>query len=72
VADAERGQVVKAYVVLSPGFEAVEATARELQELVKSTIAPYKYPRAVQFVAVLPRTENGKIQRFKLRRGELA
>ena len=72
VADAERGQIVKAYVVLRPGFAASDATTRELQELVKSTIAPYKYPRAVQFVGALPRTENGKIQRFKLRRGELA
>jgi len=72
VPDAERGQIVKAYVVLRPGFAAADATARELQQLVKSTIAPYKYPRAVQFVAALPRTENGKIQRFKLRRGELA
>ena len=72
VADTERGQIVKAYVVLRPGFAAVEGTARELQDMVKSTIAPYKYPRAVQFVGALPRTENGKIQRFKLRRGELA
>jgi 2-aminobenzoate-CoA ligase len=72
LADAERGQIVKAYVVLRPGFAAGDTLARELQALVKSTIAPYKYPRAVQFVGALPRTENGKIQRFKLRRGELA
>jgi len=72
VPDALRGQIVKAYVVLRPGFAAGDATARELQQLVKATIAPYKYPRAVQFVAALPRTENGKIQRFKLRRGEVA
>lgn len=72
VADVARGQIVKAYVVLRPGFAANEATGRELQDLVKATIAPYKYPRAVQFVAALPRTENGKLQRFKLRRGVLA
>ena len=72
VADAARGQIVKAYVVLRSGFPADDATAAILQDLVKSTIAPYKYPRAVQFCAALPRTENGKVQRYKLRRGELA
>ncbi len=71
VPDEARGQLVKAYVVLRPGHKADEAMTRALQELVKNTIAPYKYPRAVEFVASLPRTENGKIQRFKLRRGEL-
>ena len=71
-ADAARGQIVKAYVVLRPGHAADADTASALQELVRSTIAPYKYPRAVQFVTALPRTENGKIQRYKLRRGELA
>ena len=72
VADVERGQIVKAYVVLRPGFAPDAATTLSLQDLVKRTIAPYKYPRAVQYVAALPRTENGKIQRFKLRRGEVA
>ena len=71
-ADEARGQIVKAYVVLRPGYSAGDAMAAELQGLVKASIAPYKYPRVVQFVAQLPRTENGKIQRFKLRRGELA
>jgi 2-aminobenzoate-CoA ligase len=71
IADEARGQIVKAYVVLRPGHVAGDAMATTLQELVKTTIAPYKYPRAVQFVATLPRTENGKIQRYKLRRGEL-
>jgi 2-aminobenzoate-CoA ligase len=71
IADEARGQIVKAYVVLRPGHVAGDAMATALQELVKTTIAPYKYPRAVQFVATLPRTENGKIQRYKLRRGEL-
>ena len=71
-ADEARGQIVKAYVVLRPGYCAGDAMATELQALVKASIAPYKYPRVVQFVAQLPRTENGKIQRFKLRRDELA
>jgi 2-aminobenzoate-CoA ligase len=70
-ADAARGQIVKAFVVLRPGHAANESTAKILQDLVKATIAPYKYPRAVEFVPTLPRTENGKIQRYKLRRGEL-
>ncbi|MGB5081333.1 MAG: benzoate-CoA ligase family protein [Burkholderiales bacterium] len=65
--DEERGQVVKAYVVLKPGYEKSEAVARKLQDHVKSAIAPYKYPRRVEFVDVLPRTETGKLQRFKLR-----
>ena len=67
VADAERGQIVKAFVVPRPGHEPDEALARELQEFVKKTIAPYKYPRAVEFRSSLPRTETGKLQRFKLR-----
>jgi 2-aminobenzoate-CoA ligase len=65
--DAERGQVVKAYVVLKPGQEANDAMARTLQDFVKQTIAPYKYPRAIEFRSSLPRTETGKLQRFKLR-----
>jgi 2-aminobenzoate-CoA ligase len=66
-ADAERGQIVKAWVVLRPGAEAGSAKVRELQEFVKQTIAPYKYPRAVAFVDKLPRTQTGKLQRYKLR-----
>ncbi|HTQ77577.1 MAG TPA: benzoate-CoA ligase family protein [Burkholderiales bacterium] len=65
--DAERGMVVKAFVVLKGGFEGGEQTRKMLQEHVKSTIAPYKYPRAIEFVDALPRTETGKLQRFKLR-----
>jgi 2-aminobenzoate-CoA ligase len=72
VPDEARGQIVKAYVVLRSGHVAGDATAKALQDLVRNTIAPYKYPRAVEFVTSLPRTENGKIQRYKLRRGELA
>jgi 2-aminobenzoate-CoA ligase len=67
-ADAERGTIVKAYVVLKPGEERGEAMVHALQEHVKKAIAPYKYPRAVEFVDVLPRTETGKLQRFKLRK----
>ena len=65
--DAERGTIVKAFVVLKPGSDASEAMAKQLQEHVKNAIAPYKYPRAIEFVDALPRTETGKLQRFKLR-----
>ena len=65
--DEERGQIVKAFVVLRPGFKGDDAMAKTLQDYVKAGIAPYKYPRAVAFVATLPRTETGKLQRFKLR-----
>ncbi len=68
-ADDERGQIVKAYVVLKDGFLPDEAMQHALQDHVKQTIAPYKYPRAVVFVKALPRTETGKLQRFKLREG---
>jgi 2-aminobenzoate-CoA ligase len=67
VPDEERGQVVKGFVVLKQGYEAGEAMTRELQEFVKKTIAPYKYPRAIEYCSALPRTETGKLQRFKLR-----
>jgi 2-aminobenzoate-CoA ligase len=66
--DPERGMVVKAFVVLSPGVPAVPHTAAALQDFVKREIAPYKYPRAVEFVESLPRTATGKLQRFRLRR----
>jgi 2-aminobenzoate-CoA ligase len=65
--DAERGTIVMAYVVLKPGFEKGAPLAAALQEHVKQAIAPYKYPRAIEFVDALPRTETGKLQRFKLR-----
>jgi 2-aminobenzoate-CoA ligase len=67
VADAERGQIVKAYVVLRPEEVPSETLARELQDFVKRSIAPYKYPRAIEFRPALPRTETGKLQRFRLR-----
>jgi 2-aminobenzoate-CoA ligase len=69
VADEERGQIVKAYVVLKPGHEGDAAMVKTLQDFVKQTVAPYKYPRAVEFRASLPRTETGKLQRFRLRQG---
>jgi 2-aminobenzoate-CoA ligase len=69
--DPERGFVTKAFVVLKSAGEANPATAKELQDFVKGEIAPYKYPRAVEFVEALPRTETGKVQRFKLRQQEL-
>jgi 2-aminobenzoate-CoA ligase len=65
--DEERGQIVKAFVVLRLGYQRDAAMATELQEHVKRSIAPYKYPRAVEFVDSLPRTYTGKLQRFKLR-----
>jgi 2-aminobenzoate-CoA ligase len=65
--DEARGMIVQAHVVLKPGHAADEQTARTLQDFVKQTIAPYKYPREVLFVATLPRTETGKLQRFKLK-----
>jgi 2-aminobenzoate-CoA ligase len=65
--DEERGMIVKAYCVLKPGHTGDAAMARALQDHVKATIAPFKYPREIEFVSVLPRTETGKLQRFKLR-----
>lgn len=65
--DERRGQVVKAYVVLHAGFEPGAELAMRLQEFVKATIAPYKYPRLVQFIAELPRTPTGKVQHYLLR-----
>ena len=65
--DEERGQIVKAFVVLKAGHEADERMVCELQDFVKRAIAPYKYPRAIEFVSSLPRTETGKLQRFRLR-----
>jgi 2-aminobenzoate-CoA ligase len=67
VADEERGQIVKAFVVLKPHAQASDTLAKSLQDFVKQSIAPYKYPRAIEFSLNLPRTETGKLQRFKLR-----
>jgi 2-aminobenzoate-CoA ligase len=65
--DAERGMVVKAYCVLHGGFSGDAAMALSLQEHVKAHLAPYKYPREIAFLPALPRTETGKLQRFRLR-----
>lgn len=67
VPDDERGMVVKAFVVLRPGHLGTPETIQALQDHVKATLAPFKYPRQVAFVSQLPRTETGKLQRFKLR-----
>ena len=64
--DAERGQIVKAFVVLRPGHAGDETMVKTLQDFVKQTVAPYKYPRAISFTDKLPRTQTGKLQRFKL------
>lgn len=65
--DEERGMIVKAFVVLKPGHRGDEGMVKALQDHVKASIAPYKYPREIEFVQALPRTETGKLQRFKLR-----
>ncbi len=65
--DAERGMLVKAYIVLNDGFTADGTLVKEVQDFVKKTIAPYKYPRAVEFVETLPKTQTGKLQRYVLR-----
>ena len=65
--DEERGMIVKAFCVLKAGHAGDDALVKALQDHVKATIAPFKYPREIEFVAALPRTETGKLQRFKLR-----
>jgi len=67
VPDEERGQIIKAFIVLRDGFEASSDLTKELHDFVKSVIAPYKYPRVIEFRSSLPATETGKLQRFKLR-----
>ncbi|MGH3330252.1 MAG: AMP-binding protein, partial [Nocardioidaceae bacterium] len=67
VPDEVRGQLVKAYVVLTDGAAGDEATIKDLQDFTKQQIAPYKYPRAIELVGALPRTNTGKLQRFRLR-----
>ncbi len=67
VPDEERGMIVKACVVLKGGHTGDAALVKALQEHVKQLLAPYKYPRQIEFMSTLPRTETGKLQRFKLR-----
>jgi 2-aminobenzoate-CoA ligase len=66
--DEDRGQIVKAYVVLRAGMTGDAALTKLLQDHVKAVVAPYKYPRAIEFVTELPKTQTGKLQRFELRR----
>ena len=66
-ADEARGIVVKAFIVLHPAHQATPEMARAIQDHVKAEIAPYKYPRVVEFCDALPKTESGKLQRFRLR-----
>lgn len=67
--DDERGQIVQAHIVLKEGVAGDAACVKALQDHVKAAIAPYKYPRSVMFVAALPKTQTGKIQRFRLKPG---
>ena len=67
VADEARGMIVKAFCVLKPGAVGDAAMVKTLQDFVKASIAPFKYPREIEFLAQLPRTETGKLQRFRLK-----
>ena len=67
VADEDRGQIVQAHIVLREGVTGDALMVRDLQDHVKATIAPYKYPRSIKFTDALPKTQTGKIQRFRLR-----
>ena len=68
--DKQRTNIVKAFVILRADFPANEETVKKLQDYVKNEIAPYKYPREIEFVGELPKTETGKLQRFRLREKE--
>ena len=65
--DEERGQIVKAFIVLRDTHAASAELIKDIQVFVKNNVAPYKYPRAIEFRDTLPRTETGKVQRFKLK-----
>jgi 2-aminobenzoate-CoA ligase len=67
VPDEERGMVVAAYVVLKSEFAGSDQLRKELQDHVKETIVPFKYPRVLEFVETLPKTTTGKLQRFRLK-----
>ena len=69
--DPDRGQIVKATVVLVKGVEPSDALVKELQDFVKKETAPYKYPRKIEFVDALPKTTSGKIRRTEIRRRDL-
>ena len=70
--DEERGQIVQAHVVLAQGVARSDDTIKRLQDHVKATIAPYKYPRSIIFIDALPKTQTGKIQRFRLKQGAVS
>ena len=70
--DPQRTELVKAFVVLRAGFEPTPALAEELQSLVKTRLAAHAYPREIEFIAEIPKTPSGKIQRFILRNQEAA
>ena len=70
--DAQRGAVVKAYVVLAPGFEGSDGLVAELQQHVRGKLAPYEYPKEIEFITELPMTTTGKVQRRVLRLQEEA
>jgi acetyl-CoA synthetase/medium-chain acyl-CoA synthetase len=65
--DSERGQIVKAFVILAAGYEPSDELVTEIQDHVKAVTAPYKYPREIEFVEELPKTISGKIRRVELR-----
>jgi acyl-coenzyme A synthetase/AMP-(fatty) acid ligase len=65
--DPDRGHIVKAFVILAPGYEGSDELTREIQDHVKSVTAPYKYPREIEYVSELPKTISGKIRRVELR-----
>ena len=65
--DPIRGEIVKAFVVLRPGFEPSDKLVTEIQDFVKTVTAPYKYPREIEFIKELPKTISGKIRRIDLR-----
>jgi len=66
----ERGEIVKAFIVLAEGYSPSDELTKELQEHVKQVTAPYKYPRAIEYVSSLPKTTSGKIKRAVLKRRE--
>jgi len=69
--DPDRGQIVKAFVILTPGYAGSDDLVRELQEHCRTVTAPFKYPREVEFVEELPKTISGKIRRVELREREI-
>ena len=66
-----RGNIVKAFIILQNGYEGTEELIKELQTFTKNEVAPYKYPRSIEFVEDLPKTNSGKIRRVELRDAEI-